>query len=328
MDDPLIYTRAIHFAATIAAVGAIFFSSFIAEPAFSKAGAGARSPTVLRAQFAWLAWAGLVVAVLSGAVWFVLVAQSMSDSSFAGVFSEGALWTVLLKTGFGRAWLARLILACLLAAVLAVSFQRRGKGPLADIFAVVLGGSFVGTLAFAGHAVGTPGFGGVLHPVADFAHLVAAVGWVGMLLPLALFLAAAARDKALAGTAYAVAKRFSNVSLVTVGVLLVTGSVNALYLAGSIFAITETDYGRLLLIKVALFLLMVAIAAVNWQVWTPRLIQDGSAASSREALGRIRRNAAIEAGLGAVIIVIVAVLGITPPGLHQQAMREIQHHAH
>jgi putative copper resistance protein D len=149
-----------------------------------------------------------------------------------------------------------------------------------------------------------------------------------MLLPLALFLAAAARDKALAGTAYAVAKRFSNVSLVTVGVLLVTGSVNALYLAGSIFAITETDYGRLLLIKVALFLLMVAIAAVNWQVWTPRLIQDGSAASSREALGRIRRNAAIEAGLGAVIIVIVAVLGITPPGLHQQAMREIQHHAH
>jgi putative copper resistance protein D len=328
VDDPLIYARAIHFAATIAAVGAIFFSSFIAEPAFSKAGACARSPTVLRTQLAWLAWIGLAVAVLSGAVWFVLVAQSMSDTSFAGVFSEGALWTVLLQTGFGRAWLARLTLACLLAAVLAVSFQRRGKRPLADIFAVVLGGGFVGTLAFAGHAVGARGFEGVLHPVADFAHLVAAAGWVGMLLPLALWLAATAREKASAGAAYTVAKRFSNVSLITVGVLLVTGSINAFYLADSIFAITETDYGRLLLIKVALFLLMVAIAAVNRQVWTPRLIQGGRVASNEEALSRLRRNAAIEAGLGAVIIVIVAVLGMTPPGVHQHAMPGIQHHAH
>jgi uncharacterized membrane protein len=82
MGDPLIYVRAIHFAAGITAVGAIFFSVFIAEPAFFKAEAGARSPTVLRAQFAWLVWIGLAVALLSGAAWFVLVAQSMSDTSF------------------------------------------------------------------------------------------------------------------------------------------------------------------------------------------------------------------------------------------------------
>ena len=64
MDDPLIYARAIHFGATIAAVGAIFFSIFIAEPAFSKSEANARSPAVLRAQFAWMVWIGLAVAVV------------------------------------------------------------------------------------------------------------------------------------------------------------------------------------------------------------------------------------------------------------------------
>jgi putative copper resistance protein D len=327
MGDPLIYVRAIHFAATITAVGAIFFSGFIAEPAFFKAEAGARSPTVLRTQFAWLVWIGLSVAVLSGAVWFVLVAQSVSDTSFADVFSEGVLWTVLLQTGFGRAWLARLVLACLLAAVIAESFQRRGKRPLADIFAVVFAGGLVGTLAFAGHAVGARGFEGVVHPTADFVHLIAAAAWIGMLLPLALLLAAAAQDEASVGAAYTATKRFSNVGLVTVGALLVTGCINALYLAGSVSAITETDYGRLLLIKVALFLLMVAIAAINRQVWTPHLIHV-SVASSRKALRRLRRNAAIEAGLGAVIIVIVAVLGMTPPGLHQQPMPEMQHHSH
>jgi copper resistance protein D len=327
MGDPLVYARVIHFAATITAVGAIFFSVFIAEPAFFKAEAGGRSPTVLRVQFAWLVWTGLAVAVLSGAVWFVLVAQSVSDTSFADVFSEGVLWTVLLQTGFGRAWLARLILACLMAAVLAASFQRRDKRPLAEIFAVVLAGGFVGTLAFAGHAVGARGFEGVVHPTADFVHLIAAAAWIGMLLPLSLLLAAAAQDEASVGAAYAATKRFSHVGLVSVGVLLVTGCINALYLAGSVPAITETDYGRLLLIKVALFLLMIAIAAINRQVWTPRLIRV-SVASSRKALRRLRRNAAIEAGLGAVIIVIVAVLGMTPPGLHQQPMPEMQHHSH
>ena len=327
MGDPLIYVRAIHFAAAITAVGAIFFSVFIAEPAFFKAEAGARSPTVLRAQFAWLVWIGLAVALLSGAAWFVLVAQSMSDTSFADVFSEGVLWTVLLQTGFGRAWLARLILACLLAAVLAASFQRPRKRLLADIYAVVLAGSFVGTLAFAGHAVGAGGFEGIVHPAADFVHLIAAAAWIGMLLPLALLLAAAAQDETSVGVAYTATRRFSNVGLVTVGVLLVTGCINALYLAGSLPAITETDYGRLLLIKVALFLLMVAIAAINRQVWTPRLIHV-SVASSRKALSRLRRNAAIEAGLGAVIIVIVAVLGMTPPGLHQQPIPEMQHYSH
>jgi copper resistance protein D len=328
VDDPLVYARAIHFAATIAAVGAIFFSIFIAEPALSKAEAGARSPAVLRAQFTWMVWIGLAVAVVSGAVWFVLVAQSMSDSPFLDLFSEGVLWTVLLQTGFGRDWLARFILVCLLAAVLAVSFQRRGKRPLADAFAVLVAGGLVGTLAFAGHAVGARGFEGIVHPAADFVHLIAAAAWVGMLVPLALLLAAAAQDEASVGAAYIATKRFSNFGLVTVGVLLVTGCINALYLAGSVRAITATDYGRLLLIKVALFLLMVAIAAVNRQVWTPRLIRDGSVASSRDALSRLRRNAAIEAGLGAIIIVVVALLGVTPPGLYQQTMPEMQHHYH
>lgn len=328
MNDPLIYVRAVHFAAAIAAAGAIFFSVFIAGPAFCKSGAGARWPITLRTQLAQIAWIGLLVAAVSGAAWFVLVAQSMSDSTFADLFSEGALWTVLLQTGFGRAWLVRLILACLLAATLALPFRLRGEKPLAvDAVTVVLAGGLVGTLAFAGHAVGGRGIEGTIHPAADVAHLIAAAAWVGMLLPLALLLAAAAHEVASFDAAHAATRRFSNFGLVSVGVLLLTGLINALYLAGSVPALAETDYGRLLLIKVALFFVMVAIAVVNRQVWTPRLVQDASA--GRDALSRLRRNAAIEAGLGAIIIVVVAVLGVTPPpALHPQAVPETQHHSH
>jgi len=49
----------------------------------------------------------------------------------------------------------------------------------------------------------------------------------------------------------------------------------------------------------------------------------------RDALSRLRRNGAIEAGLGAIIIVIVAALGVTPPpALRPQAMPGMQHHSH
>ena len=330
MNDPLIYVRAIHYAATITAVGAVFFPVFIAGPVFRRSGDGARAPAILRVQLAWIAWIGLAVAAVSGAAWFVLVAQSMSGSPFADLFSKGVFSIVLLQTGFGRDWLARLILACLLAAMLVVRFGRRSnKSAVTDALAVTFAGVLVGTLAFAGHAVGARGIEGIVHPAADFAHLVAAAAWVGTLLPLALLLAAVAHEGTSVDVAHTAIRRFSNFGLVIVGLLLLTGIINALYLAGSVSALTQTDYGRLLLIKVALFLVMVAIAVVNRQIWTPRLVRDGSPASGRHALGRLRRNAAMEAGLGAIIIVIVAVLGVTPPpALQPQAMPGMQHHSH
>lgn len=328
MNDPLIYVRAIHYAATIAAVGAVFFFVFIAEPVFCKSGDGARAPAFLRSQLARMSWFGLAVAVISGAAWFVLVAQSMSGSAFDDLFSEGVIWIVLLQTGFGRDWLARLILACLLAAMLAFLFRRRSsKAPAINALAVAFASGLVGSLAFAGHAIGARGVEGIIHPAADFAHLVAAALWVGMLLPLALLLAAVAHEDTLIDVARTAVRRFSNFGLVVVAALLLTGIINALYLAGSVPALTGTDYGRLLLIKIALFLVMVALAAVNRQVWTPRLVRNKNA--GRDALGRLRRNAAIEAGLGAIIIIIVAVLGVTPPpALHPQAMPGMQHHSH
>jgi copper resistance protein D len=328
VDNLMVCVRAIHFAATITAVGAIFFSVFIAEPTLRKAEPSARAPAVLHAQLAWMLWIGLAVSVVSGTIWFVLLSELIGHRMGVNLFSTNLFRTMLLQTGFGRDWLARLILACLLAGVLALLLRRRGsRTPVLSALAVTFAGGLVGTLVFAGHAVGARGIEGIVHPAADFVHLIAAAAWVGMLLPLALSLAALAHEDTLIDVTHAAVRRFSNFGLVVVGLLLVTGIINALYLAGSITALIGTDYGRLLLIKIALFLVMVAIAAVNRQVWAPRLVRDGSGV--RDALGRLRRNAAIEAGLGAIIIVIVAVLGVTPPpALHPQTMPGMQHHSH
>lgn len=317
MNDLLIYVRAIHFAATISVAGVAFFAVFIAEPAFREAENGGRVPAMVRRRLAWIAWVGLAVAVASGAAWLVLIAQSMSDSPLTEVFSEGVLWTVLLRTRFGSAWLARFALAGLLAAVFAAFLSEgRVKSLWIKTVVVALAAGFVGTLAWAGHAAGGLGLAAILHPAADFLHLVAAAAWVGTLVPLALLLAAPEREPAAIAIAQTATLRFSTFGVASVGTLLITGSINARYLAGSISALAATDYGHLLLMKVALFLGMVAVAAINRFRLKPRLVQNASATAAQDALRQLRRNTLIEIVMGATIIAIVAVLGVTPPGLH------------
>ena len=72
LNDPLIYVRALHFAATIAATGVVWFIAFIGEPAFRDAKQDAGVTKLVRNRFAWIAWIGLLAAVLSGIPWLVL----------------------------------------------------------------------------------------------------------------------------------------------------------------------------------------------------------------------------------------------------------------
>ncbi len=95
-----------------------------------------------------------------------------------------------------------------------------------------------------------------------------------------------------------------------------TGIVNTYYLAGSVPRCCTRITAGCFSIKIALFLAMVAIAAVNRFRLTPQLLQQASITASRAALRQLRRNAAIEALAGAIVIAIVAALGTMPPAIH------------
>jgi copper resistance protein D len=179
----------------------------------------------------------------------------------------------------------------------------------------------------AGHAVGASGSEGLIHPAADALHLVAAAAWVGTLLRLALLLWAAGHEAASVHIARAATLRFSTLGIFSVGTLILTGAINTLYPAGSIAALTETDYGRLLLIKIALFLGMVVIATINRLWLTPRLFQ-GAKAAARDASQRLRRNTLVEVAAGAIIIAIVTVPGVSPPGHMVEMFPHAHHHSH
>jgi putative copper resistance protein D len=153
LDDPLIFMRAIHFAATISVAGVVCLLAFVGEPAFRGADKNGPIPAVVRSRLATTAWMSLAVAVLTGAAWLIVQAEKMSDLTLAAVFLEGMIWTVLSGTDFGSTWIMRLALTILLAATLYRFFSRDGP-ELCGVGAVTvfLAGGLVGSLAFAGHA--------------------------------------------------------------------------------------------------------------------------------------------------------------------------------
>jgi putative copper resistance protein D len=315
LDEPLVWVRIVHFAATISVAGTLLFLALIAEPVFRTNDNGGKIASRVRSWLKWIEWSGLVLAILSGAAWLVLKAAEMGDVPWQAVFSEDLVPIVLSGTDFGRDWIARAVLAALLAAALVAARPARSFYPPVLAAASILSAALVGTLAWAGHAAGTPGVLGAVHIGADILHLAAAAAWVGALLPLAVLLgvALACADPPAIGIAREVVLRFSTLGIISVGTLLATGIVNTWAIVGSLSALAGTDYGRLLLVKIALFLAMLSLAVVNRLRLTPPVRQKRDAGATRTALRRICTNTVLEAVLGLGVVVIVGLLGTMSP---------------
>ena len=299
MDNVLLVSRAVHFTATVLATGVVFFRVLVESDEKHFAG--------YRRRLGLIFWCSLILAIVSGAAWLTAVSASIDDAPWSQALADGTTLTVLTDTQFGEAFLARLVAGILLATSVGLSMTTGSLKPLVEI---ALAAVFAGGIAFAGHAGATPGPAGDTHLISDILHVIAASAWVGGLVPYALFLSATNRNPS-EGSSRAVeqvTRRFSNLGVVAVLAILATGIVNTLNLVGSAHALTHTDYGRLLLVKVALFFVMVAIASINRFVLTPSL-------SDRGAVRAITRNSLIEGSLGLAILGIVAVLGTMPPAL-------------
>ena len=311
--DPLLAVRAFHFAATVLVAGAIFFRLVIAEPVLR------REPdhdmpalTHLRTRLNAMAAGALAAAIVSGVVWLILESAAISGLSLVEVFAQNVTWTVLAETRFGHVCALRALLAILLAlCLLPAASAYRGRPGGTALISVSLAGCFLAALAWTGHAGAGTGWTANLHLAADTLHLLAAGAWIGGLVPLAFCLASAYRadDQAAARIAIGATTRFSTLGLVSVGTLLATGMVNTWFLAGSVANITGTDYGRLLMVKLALFAVMVSVATVNRIALTERL-PDAS------AIRQLRINCGVEFTLGLLVIAIASTLGTLPPPLH------------
>jgi len=256
----------------------------------------------------------LLISGVAALGWQVALVTGRADS----VWSRPAWLQLLGSTQYGTIWLSRHALLLLMAAL--VLFQE-SEASAADwlswrLEAALLASVGVGLIAWAGHAVGVDP-GRALPALVNAAHLIGAGAWLGALPALALLLRSASRVDGADARPFAVlaVRRFSRCALAVMVLIVATGAWNTVNEVGGVPGLVGTPYGHLVLLKIALLLPVLALAAWNRQSLLPQLGGDGETVG-RPAMRSLAVFVTLEAAIGAALVVVAAVLAVTPPGRH------------
>jgi copper transport protein len=196
-------------------------------------------------------------------------------------------------------------------AVLAVAARRASRH---ERLALLVGALLVAaSFALSGHAA-TSGPAWITRP-ALMLHALGAAYWMGGFAPLLVALRRLPRENTLV-----LLRAFSAGAVVAVACLLLAGVVLAALQVRTPGALVTTDYGRLLLLKLALVVLLLVLGALNRLVLTPALERRA------QAIAGLRRTIGADLALAAGVVALTAGLGSVPPprALAEQAAA----HAH
>lgn len=294
---PYIAARALSFAAVLSVVGVVLFLGGV----MPRAGLDApvRQQVASRiAAFGVIASGGVV---LSGLLRLPLEAAVMTNGDRVGAMA----FTVLLRTQWGWMLMLQALGAVIVAGSLrAVRRDRRAWLGVAAVGAVMV----AATPAMSGHAAASEHLPS-LAVVIDALHVIAASAWLGTLACVVLATVSFASFR-FAGDASSSAVRglvhaFSPLALVAAAIVVLTGCMNTWLRLGTLPALWTSDYGRVLLIKLATLCAVLATGSYNWLRVRPSL-------GSHTATRRLVRSAMAELIVGLGVIVITAVLVAMP----------------
>ncbi len=234
--------------------------------------------------------------------WVAMITGSVAAFGFFGARVGGggegdalsvSAWSDALHTDTGQMLLLRSAMALVLGGLL-VAVSRHSRvwwRVLAQVAGVVSLVSFAG----AGHPNSLAPR--ALWLAVDTVHLGAVVVWVGGLFVLAVL----GRSTLAEPEGERLGALFSFVAAMAVPVIIVTGMAQTLKLSGGLGDIATNGWGRLLLAKLALVVVLLALAAVS-----RRLLR-------REGAGSLGRSLVAEAALGIAIVALAAGMAAQSP---------------
>lgn len=258
--------------------------------------AGLGGPPVRSAHLLFLTAASL--AVLSGIVWFCLIAGQMSGS-WQGSVDPSVLRLAATDTRFGQIFLGRFVALAVLWMICVIR-MRPDRPEVWNLAGVLLA-----SLAPISHAAATGGDVPIIRATNDAVHLVTGGFWLGGLIVLMMLVPA---HRSQPGGLLGPLRLFSIWGIFVVALLVLTGVINAASILPMAAVSLRSSYFDLLLVKVELAAVMVGLAALNRWHFGPALRNGGESATRNLA-----RSIGGEIGLGMFVVGIVGCLGLMAP---------------
>ncbi|MDT0017559.1 copper resistance CopC/CopD family protein [Listeria swaminathanii] len=195
-------------------------------------------------KIAWLALVFLGMALLIQ----LFVQTSITTGVSIWESFQPSQLTAFLATKTGYMWISEFVVWFVLAIFTVIMFR---KNKQSSWFALLTETALIGYLIFAkaqnGHAAASADK--IVSITADMLHMIAASVWVGGILVLLFVLPRT-------GKAREIWSRFAIVAIIAVASILVSGLLMAVMNIGQMANLFTTNYGKMLLFKIGLFLLM------------------------------------------------------------------------
>ena len=144
--------------------------------------------------------------------------------------------------------------------------------------------------------------------ILDYVHNLLSSIWIGgviflgfVILPSITKLDANVRDK----ITISLIPRFSGMIIISLGILIITGPMLLWFLDSNVSSLTESTYGKLIMLKIAIASAMIAFGGFYQIRFTQQAKKD---LKSTAIFKKLKKPLRFEAGLGIALLAVVALL--------------------
>jgi len=325
--------RWFQYLASMTLFGGFLFQLLILNPALRQAGGSDDDQTTeplkdSKSGFAKLSWLSLTLLTLSLIASLIAETAMVHDVGVAQALAPSRIYQVLMSTGFGGPWILQLVMLVIVAVSLWL-FAKGSQSWLLWVGVIALAVLFF-ALSSTGHA-GAAAKEWRSALISDWIHLLTAGLWVGGLFHLTLNLPRVISPLALLQKMKLLAqviRLFTWYAIPSTMLLALTGVYNSWIHLDSFAELWNTTYGDTVLLKIAIFIPMLALGGVNTFVIHPRAkrlaafpAQTAHTDSLKVDRG-FRRSVALEAALGVVVLLAAAILVFLQPVREHPGMTE------
>ena len=211
----------------------------------------------------------------------------------------------VIQTTFGHTWLTRMILTIILIGIWFWIERKNQVSIKTQLPMLVFALALIGTTTMMGHGASTE----LVPPIIlDYVHNLLSSIWIGgviflgfVVLPSITKLDGTVRDK----ITISLIPRFSAMIIISLGILIITGPTLLWFLDSNVSSLTDSTYGKLIMLKIAIASVMIAFGGF-YQI---RFIQQAKKdLKSTSVFKKLKRPLRFEAGLGIALLAVVALL--------------------